>query len=500
MNTASAPLGALAAGADTPSPALALGGVGALAALGVFLLFGHAPGLGAVLFVGAVEAAAVLRAGASPRLAAICALVGAATLAPLVEDANVLSVAIAVFGAGAVATVANGEWRGFLVEMILRMVILLGVGPFNALFDLPDYALRASRGGIGARSLVAWALPLGLGGVFLALFAVANPVIAGWLSALDISSLIAALDFRRIALWLVLVAVVWPFVVFRSPERKGARSDAPVEPEAGRPALQKRLFATLVTPAAILRSLVLFNAMFAVQTALDVAILWGGRGLPEGVSFASYAHRGAYPLVATALLSGALVVLAMRPGADAARSKPIRALVYVWIAQNVALVVSSFYRLDLYVRVYSLTYWRVAAFVWMALVALGLVLIVVQVAGRRSTRWLLTANVVAAAGTIYLTSFADLGYLIADFNLRHCAAVSRGGAVLDLHYLSSLGPDAIPALDEALASSGPLFASPSLSEIKTDLESSLRQSGGDWRSWTFRGWRLSRAFEIGPRS
>ena len=58
--------------------------------------------------------------------------------------------------------------------------------------------------------------------------------------------------------------------------------------------------------AAILRSLVVFNALFAVQTLLDVVYLWGGVRLPDGLSYADYAHRGAYPLIATALLVPAL--------------------------------------------------------------------------------------------------------------------------------------------------------------------------------------------------
>ena len=36
-------------------------------------------------------------------------------------------------------------------------------------------------------------------------------------------------------------------------------------------------------------------------------------------------------------------------------------------------MISSILRLDLYVGIYSLTYWRVAAFIWMGLVAVGLV-------------------------------------------------------------------------------------------------------------------------------
>ena len=47
------------------------------------------------------------------------------------------------------------------------------------------------------------------------------------------------------------------------------------------------------------RSLILFNALFALQTVLDLTYLWGGASLPDGMSHAEYAHRGAYPLIAT---------------------------------------------------------------------------------------------------------------------------------------------------------------------------------------------------------
>ena len=83
----------------------------------------------------------------------------------------------------------------------------------------------------------------------------------------------------------------------------------------------------------ILRSLILFNLLFAVQTVLDLIFLWGNAGLPAGISYADYAHRGAYPLIATALLAAAFVLVAMRPGGPAEKSPVIRPLVYVFVAQ-----------------------------------------------------------------------------------------------------------------------------------------------------------------------
>ena len=51
----------------------------------------------------------------------------------------------------------------------------------------------------------------------------------------------------------------------------------------------------------------------------------------------------------------------MRPGSAAERSPLMRALVFLWVGQNVLLVVSAILRLDLYIATYLLTYWRVAA-------------------------------------------------------------------------------------------------------------------------------------------
>ena len=104
----------------------------------------------------------------------------------------------------------------------------------------------------------------------------------------------------------------------------------------------------------------------------------------------------------TALLAAAFVLLATRPGSEAERSPVIRNLVFLWIAQNVLLVVSSILRLDLYVEIYSLTYWRVAAFVWMILVAIGLILIVLRIIFARSNTWLIGMNAASLAAALYV--------------------------------------------------------------------------------------------------
>ena len=234
----------------------------------------------------------------------------------------------------------------------------------------------------------------------------------------------------------VALSLVWPFIHVRWRRKSEVPADLAVAaaPSAGRSQFTNVDFFGVAT---ILRSLILFNLLFAVQTVLDVIYLWGNATLPADISYAAYAHRGAYPLIVTALLAAGFVLIAMRPGGPAEQSKVIRPLVYLWVAQNVLLVASSILRLDLYVQIYLLTWWRVAAFIWMLLVAFGLLLIVARIALNRSNEWLIRANLITLTATLYICSLVNFAAIIADYNVDHSREVA-GKGVSDRHELSVL--------------------------------------------------------------
>jgi hypothetical protein len=239
-------------------------------------------------------------------------------------------------------------------------------------------------------------------------------------------------------------------------------------------------------PASVTASLVLFNALFGLQNGLDIAFLWSGRPLPEGLTYAEYAHAGAYPLIVTALLAAAYILITFSDRKY--QTAPARALVYLWVAQNIFLVVSSIDRLLNYIEVYSLTYLRVAALIWMGLVACGLLLIVVKIQLSRSNLWLVNTNVLALVATLYACCFINFDRTIADYNVRHAQEVTGSGALLDLPYLRSLGPEALPALrwfqlHARFSPSRALEAANAADAMESDLARSLND---DWRAWTWR--------------
>ncbi len=409
-----------------------------------WLFYGHRPGLSAAIFLLILAGASLIAnpVTADPRRIAWSAAILFFGLLPIVEDFNVLSATIGIVAtAFAVPSLTNPFIEDIDDRIAAARKILL-TGPFRFLSDLSNM----QSGSLSVSHVVVWIVPLVVSALFLFLFASANPLIENWLSLIDLRALLAALSGWRILLWGAVLLATWRFISTHW-QRKTPQEASIKETEATAPEAPNAIFGS----AAILRSLVLFNILFAIESVLDLIYLWGGVTLPDGMTYASYAHRGAYPLMVTALLAAAFVLAAMRPGGPAERVPAIRLLVFLWVAQNVMLVVSSILRLDLYVEVYSLTYWRVAALVWMIIVAIGLVLIVARIALNRSNKWLVLANLGALTAILYICALINFPLAIANYNVSHSQELSGKGVKLDFHYIRCLGPQALSAIDRYLA-------------------------------------------------
>ena len=347
----------------------------------------------------------------------------------LIDDPSLLAACLFLVAIGSAALLPRhvydhaGRW-------LVRLLTLGGIGIIQAPADL----LRISRLPTGGRSsgkdiLVQFALPLLGGGLFLSLFANANPVLGNALGSVRVPGFSTLI--LHMMLWAFLAILVWPTFRPRAVRYSAQENSAGV----ALPAFPVR---TLVT------TLIVFNLVFALENALDIAFLWSGAALPADVTLAEYAHRGAYTLIATALLAGLFVLVAIRPGTPAAGSTNVRRLLLVWVIQNIFLVASSMLRLFDYIDAYSLTVLRISALLWMLLVASGLALICWRFLAGRSASWLINANALAAAAVLSLVSVVDLGAVAASWNVRNL----RHPARIDLCYLEQLGaPALLPAIE-----------------------------------------------------
>jgi hypothetical protein len=480
---------------------LKVGSVAALAALSDVLFWNERIGISAALLVAALVVGVVavnasrIRASNFVQASAIAAL----AIAPLVETISPLSLSFGAVGVAAFALVVTGQLQSHWPRAVVEPLKLLCLCPFRMLSDVE--AILARQGGLLGRigGLVRWIMPVTLGFVFLALFAAANPMIEIVLSKIDLRELWNAVADGRAVFWIAAAAVTWGLVGVRGVKPLKLRTVGGAAAVSAAPG--SGLASQVFGPGAIIRSLLVFNALFALQSAMDIAYLWRGVSLPTSMSYASYAHRGAYPLMITAALAAAFVLRTFGPGSTLEGSRLARGLVFAWIAQNVLLVLSSILRLNLYVDIYALSYWRVAAFIWMGLVACGLVLILLRIAFKRSNVWLVGANMAIAISVLYGCCFVDFAQVIATYNVAHSQEMTKRGVTLDRAYLVSLGPQAIPAIDHAferLADTSSASSNDWIVNRRNCLAHEAIQSHQNWRAWTWRGARLAAYLERQP--
>ncbi len=336
-------------------------------------------------------------------------------------------------------------------------------------------------------------IPLVLSLIFIGLFALANPVVQQWMGngwdhvADFFANLSERVTYTRLFIWYLAGILCWGLLRYRSDMGRLRRrwygrlrpgqahnctygEDHPVhqfaehkredveaasygDALAVKPIEQKpsktsemKVWLSGRVQSLIVRCLIAMNVVFAVQLVLDSRYLVLGSELPEGMSYAEYAQRGAYPLIATAILAAALVLAVFRPGGIAQRSKLAVWLVLIWIVQNIVLVASAAWRLQAYVEVFTLTRLRVAAGVWMLMVAGCLALLLWRIARSRDNTWLTAWAMGWGIAVLWVCSFVPFDPLIAGYNVRHCKEMGGEAGAIDLAYLESLGPDALPAI------------------------------------------------------
>ena len=313
--------------------------------------------------------------------------------------------------------------------------------------------------------------------VFVTLFASADPIFAQAVEDLvgidlDLGDATGRLVLATALGWLAtgLVAL--------------AASDAPSVPPldaAGGGGVRWRLGATEA-----LTVLLLVNAVFAGFVGLQAAYLFGGLDTLQavGLSYAEYARRGFFELVAVAMLALGLTV-ALERLTRARTAWLIGAGVGLMFLTAIVLA-SSVLRMRLYQEAYGWTELRLYV---LAVIVLLATLLVAMVAGLLldRVRWIGHVAVIGALVIgIGLNVIGPVRF-ITEQNVARLAdpalVPEHGTPGLDELYLTSLGDDAVPGLVRALA----LLDADRAEYLRMDLGfrlRELREPGLEaWQAW-----------------
>ncbi len=191
--------------------------------------------------------------------------------------------------------------------------------------------------------------------------------------------------------------------------------------------------------------MLLLLAVYLFFTVIQFTYLYGGMGLPEGMTYADYARRGFFELVLAALLNlavilGASLAVRQEDGRPALLLKVYSTLLTLL---TVNLLFSAFYRMHLYESAHGFTQLRLFVQFFMGFVAVTLGGLGLWIWNRRVP---LLKVALTAAVTLYVAlNFINVDQVIARNNL----ARYQSTRTLDVYHLSALSVDAWPAIAAA---------------------------------------------------
>jgi hypothetical protein len=228
--------------------------------------------------------------------------------------------------------------------------------------------------------------------------------------------------------------------------------------------------------------LVVLNLLFLVANIADAMFLWNGQPMPAGVEYKTYVHEGVNALIMTVILTAVVLTGIFQQSLNVAQRRELKALAFVWIAQNLFLILSVALRIKYYIVTYELTVARLGVIIFLILVASGFVLLTIKIIREKSLSWLIGGCLLAVLVTFYITQFLDLEGWSANYNIATWEKDRSRG--LDYYHLYQYGPSGWPAMRHAHE------VDPSIAVLNANSTNgcpvtteTVHQAQFDWEHW-----------------
>src|SRR5690606_3886515 len=118
---------------------------------------------------------------------------------------------------------------------------------------------------------------------------------------------------------------------------------------------------------------------------------------------------------------GLIMFLSRRDFHTIQQHNVLKSFIYIWIFQNVLMLLSTAYRNMIYVETYDLTYLRIGVYVWLFLAIMGLCFTFFMVKNNKSGWHLIRTNFTAWLCCLVLSSIVSWDRVITTYNLRNKA-------------------------------------------------------------------------------
>jgi len=186
------------------------------------------------------------------------------------------------------------------------------------------------------------------------------------------------------------------------------------------------------------------NILLIIENIIDINWIWINFELSETKTYAQLVHEGTYLLILSILLSMGILFYYFRNNQNFySKNKWLKRGAYLWITQNIVLVISVIIRNLRYIEQYGLTYRRIGVLVFLALTCFGLITLCIKVKTKKSFFYMLRTNTFALYLFMSLFTCFNWDSIIINYNLN-----MQQSAHIDKEYLLSFSDNTLPIIDQ----------------------------------------------------
>jgi hypothetical protein len=185
---------------------------------------------------------------------------------------------------------------------------------------------------------------------------------------------------------------------------------------------------------------ILVNILLAIVNYIDINWIWINFKLPKGMNYSQLVHEGTYLLIFSILLSMAIILYFFKKNQNFyPQNRILKISAFVWIIQNIILVISVAIRNYLYIEEYGLAYKRIGVIFFLILTIIGLITLIIKIEKIKTSYYLLKTNSWSIYYVIILLAVFNWDLIIADYNLNR-----KSSNVIDKEFLISLSNETLP--------------------------------------------------------
>jgi len=186
------------------------------------------------------------------------------------------------------------------------------------------------------------------------------------------------------------------------------------------------------------------NALLLFVNIIDISTIWFKFEYSAEVDLKQFVHEGTYLLILSILLSIGIMIFFFRKNLNFyPNAKLLKIVSYIWIVQNVILLVSVVLRNSHYIEYFGLAYKRIGVFFFLAMVVIGLVTLYIKISDKKTTFWLIKINSWAVYIGFVLFAMPDWDMIIAKHNLSHPLKNN-----METSFLLTFDNKALPLIDQ----------------------------------------------------